>query len=353
MRKATTNVLALALAIALAAASVSSALGARFVPRDEHIDIGRRRALLVTDGNGSTTDFVETDFSSPHNFLMLSPTREGAYPAVVFAHGLCGPGKTYHEFLHGIAREGYVVVANLEQQDCSESLFTVFSSSPFPKLEAAANGGVMLGNLRQEVDFLLGNSSFDGENLALVGHSMGGGAVIDLAAELASSHPGLVKAVAAIAPWNGIGAKGAPRPSRVAHEIKAPLLLICSNMDQLVPCSGEIGSYTGASKNPMAKGLFNTLFKGTDDTWFGGVEAIKEDAMRGESNVTYVDLPDGGHFALAGISKEQLEGIGEEWGQPKMLVDMMLASGEINLGNPEDTGEEVREDVIDFLKQHL
>jgi len=89
------------------------------------------------------------------------------------------------------------------------------------------------------------------------------------------------------------------------------------------------------------------------DTWFGGVEAIKEDAMRGESNVTYVDLPDGGHFALAGISKEQLEGIGEEWGQPKMLVDMMLASGEINLGNPEDTGEEVREDVIDFLKQHL
>ena len=254
----TTTVLALALAASCALA--------RPVRDLDHI----RRYLLVTD-DAPVVDFVETDFSSPHNFLMLTPSaaKNGTsnattYPAVIFGHGLCGPAQTYHELLHAIAEQGFIVLANFEQQDCSESMFTVFSRHPYPKLQVASNGGVMLDNMRKEVDFLLGNPSFDGENLALVGHSMGGGAVIDLAAELASSHPGLVKAVAAIAPWNGIGAKGAPMPSHVASQIKSPLLLICSSMDQLVPCSGKVGAYTGAYKNPMAKGLYNTLFSGTD-----------------------------------------------------------------------------------------
>ena len=75
--------------------------------------------------------------------------------------------------------------------------------------------------------------------------------------------------------------------------------------------------------------------------------------MRGSSNVTYVELPDGGHFALAGISKSQLEGLGEVWSEPKMLVDMFLATGEINIGRPGETAKIVREDVVDFLNQHL
>ena len=75
--------------------------------------------------------------------------------------------------------------------------------------------------------------------------------------------------------------------------------------------------------------------------------------MRGSSNVTYVELPDAGHFALAGISKAQLEGLGEEWSEPKMMVDMFLATGEINIGNPTETAKIVREDVLDFLNHHL
>lgn len=75
--------------------------------------------------------------------------------------------------------------------------------------------------------------------------------------------------------------------------------------------------------------------------------------MRGSSNVTYVELPDGGHFALAGISKAQLEGLGEEWSEPRMMVDMFLDSGEINIGNPRETANIVREDVLDFLNQYL
>ena len=72
--------------------------------------------------------------------------------------------------------------------------------------------------------------------IAMVGHSMGGGGSISAAAMLEESDPGLIKAVIAVAPWNGVQ----PMPSAQIPKLgKTPTLLICSAGDSLVPCSGK------------------------------------------------------------------------------------------------------------------
>ena len=154
----------------------------------------------------------KTYFSSPHSFVMFTPsakngtdtTESEKFPAIIFAHGLCGPVDDYEALIQSIAQQGFIVLANREQVGCGPSWRQIFTFNAFGNVRKAADGGVMVENLRQEVDFLLNwnqTPTFDGSRIGLVGHSMGGGAVIDLAAKLATTHPDLVKAVAAIAPW--------------------------------------------------------------------------------------------------------------------------------------------------------
>ena len=286
-------------------------------------------ALLILLGMAATVAAVPpyevdvTSFGEPHGFVVGVPRTKGgdqgprSFPAIVFGHGLCGRAQDYAAITKAVAERGYVVVANTEQEDCGNagSIFSVFSSDPFPKLRESSDGGVMVANMEEEVDWLLSNESvpFDGRRLGLLGHSMGGGAVIDLAAKLEYSKPGLVKGVVALAPWNGIN--DASVPSSVAGKITAPLLLVCSKMDQLCPCSGKVGAATNMTKNWASQGAFDTIFKGKPEDWYGGVDAIFDAAAGGSSNgTTIVRLDNGGHFALAGITEAQLRQLSAKMG---------------------------------------
>jgi len=215
------------------------------------------------------TSMAPEDWFGGHTFRMYTPNgtkAEEKFPAVIFAHGLCGPEEDYEGILRVIASHGYIVLANAEQEYCGRASVSAFfqflTNDPFPDLRRAADGSVMINNLREEVDFVLSkNESFpydEGAGIALIGHSMGGAAVLDLAASLGSSKP--IRGVAVIAPWNGI--TDAATPSSVAGNIKSPVLLFCSKMDQLCPCSGEVGAATGAGQNWASDFLFNTIFAG-------------------------------------------------------------------------------------------
>lgn len=215
------------------------------------------------------TSMAPEDWFGGHTFRIYTPNgtkTEEKFPAVIFAHGLCGPEEDYEGILRVIASHGFIILSNAEQEYCGRASVSAFfqflTNDPFPDLRRAADGEVMINNLREEVDFVLSkNESFpydEGAGIALVGHSMGGAAVLDLAASLGSSKP--VRGVAAIAPWNGI--TDAATPSSVAGNIKSPVLLFCSKMDQLCPCSGEVGAATGAGQTWASDVLFNTIFAG-------------------------------------------------------------------------------------------
>mmetsp|Transcript_14866 Transcript_14866/g.28757 ORF Transcript_14866/g.28757 Transcript_14866/m.28757 type:complete len:341 (+) Transcript_14866:237-1259(+) len=261
----------------------------------------------------ATYQVKQSEVKSPHNALLFTPQGTGneTFPAIIFAHGLCGPAKLYTEMLKTLAGNGYVVMANQEQEICqSPSIwnpFSVFSS--IGNLRAQSDGKTMVDHIMEEVEFLRGRDDTL-EEIALVGHSMGGGAVIDAAAKLEGSDPGLVKALVAIAPWNGITKTSTP--SDVASEISAPMLIICSENDQICPCSGEIGLATGFGRSWMSDYALEAIFYTQDHTWKGGVEAIFKDAEEGDANTTLIKFHNGGHFALAGISDSQLEALGKQ-----------------------------------------
>merc|ERR1719420_1252320 len=107
---------------------------------------------------------------------------------------------------------------------------------------------------------------------------MGGAAVINLAAALSSRLPGLIKAVVAIAPWNG----ATPSPSEVVGQLDAPLLLFCSMGDHICPCQGPAFKHFSnrltrwAANNLILRVLFPTYRGGI--AWKGGAEAIYRNA---------------------------------------------------------------------------
>ena len=72
-------------------------------------------------------------------------------------------------------------------------------------------------------------SGVDAGALSLAGHSMGGGAAINAAAALVrSGRPDLIKAVAAIAPWNGVE----PTPSESVQDLgEVPLMVSSLNWE--------------------------------------------------------------------------------------------------------------------------
>jgi hypothetical protein len=195
---------------------------------------------------------------------------------------------------------------------------------------------------------------------------MGGGAVIDAAAKLSEQEEeGVLKAVVAIAPWNGIPL--ASRPSDVAGEIKAPTLLFCSETDQITPCSGPWMSGNPAlGSSWMSETLLANAFYTTDNTWGGGVQAIFDDTNNkddDDTTTTYLlQFPNGGHFSLAGIGDDKLRklgqeiakgsGLGEWWNS--FFIDYNIGVGE-DKSNPlgaetaKSVGDSVRSLTIAFL----
>ena len=229
---------------------------------------------------------------SPHPALLVRPepgSAEGVadpltWPVLIFAHGMCGSPELYSDSLRVAASWGYVVIANVDQVTCDLDLggddLVSAAAGSIPAFRRSSNSSLMVSNLASEVGWL--SSELDGEadveRVAVVGHSMGGAAVINLAAALSSRLPGLIKAVVAIAPWNG----ATPSPSEVVGQLDAPLLLFCSMGDHVCPCQGPAFKHFSnrvtrwAANNFILRVLFPTYRGGI--AWKGGVEAIYRNA---------------------------------------------------------------------------
>ena len=174
--------------------------------------------------------------------LLLVPEEKNSteksrrWPGIVFGHGLCGAAMSYSDTLEMLCSWGFVIIANQEQEDCGIANIRrpLQSLRSRGKFQYATNSAVMAGNIKRNLHYLAMRSDVNPDALALMGHSMGGGVSIDVAAEVNPDQPGFIKAVIGIAPWNG----AKPTPSSVVAEIGAPLLLFCSSTDSLCPCTG-------------------------------------------------------------------------------------------------------------------
>lgn len=252
-------------------------------------------------------------------------TATEKWPAVVFAHGLCGPAARYSELLERVSSWGFIVLANEKQEDCGaldiskpvESMENLFLA-PF-KFGNAVNFSAMAKNVESNLDYLQTRGDVDPNALALMGHSMGAGIVVDVAARLAKPHPKRVKAVVSIAPWNGVE----PTPSSVVHEMNTPLLIFCSMSDTLCPCSGPatITDTQGLVTGPAALGIPVLFGPGEDSTWHGGAKAIFEHAR----HATLIDVKAVSHFTIAGAGSGA---------QMQKLADWARETSGLNFSKP-------------------
>lgn len=223
------------------------------------------------------------------------------WPGVVFAHGICGPAEKYSSSLIRLASWGFIVIANQKQGDCGvmnvnhplATLGNIFQLQL--KFHNAADFSLMADDIRSNLNYLIGRSDVDSDRIALMGHSMGGGMVIDVASELGKQQSNIVKAVVAIAPWNGVH----PTPSSIVNDSNAPILIFCSMTDALCPCSGEVqlsdtqGIFT-TKLSPIIPLLFGPQ---SNPTWNGGSMAILENSK----NLILMNIDQVSHLTIAGI----------------------------------------------------
>ena len=124
---------------------------------------------------------------------------------------------------------------------------------------------------------------------------MGGGMVIDVASELGKQQSNIIKAVVAIAPWNGVQ----PTPSSIVNDSNAPILIFCSMTDALCPCSGEVqlsdtqGIFT-KKLSPIIPLLFGPQ---SNPTWNGGSMAI----LKNSKDLILMNVSQVSHLSIAGI----------------------------------------------------
>ncbi|MDG2054350.1 MAG: dienelactone hydrolase family protein [Phycisphaerales bacterium] len=245
---------------------------------------------------------------SDQGLLLIPQTTDSSqskqqWPGLVFAHGLCGPARSYSDTLQRLCSWGFVIIANQEQEDCGvmDIRQPLQSFGSHAKFQHCADSSIMAGNIKKNLHYLASRSDVNAESLALIGHSMGGGVVIDVAANLNSEHAGLVKAVVAIAPWNG----AQPIPSSVVDKISAPLLLFCSSSDSLCPCSGPatVTDTQGPFTSPAAIGIPMLFGPGADAHWNGGVAAIYKNAV----TATLMQVDKASHMTIAGTDGVQMQ----------------------------------------------
>ena len=268
--------------------------------------------------------------------LLFLPKAESSankkWPVVVFAHGLCGPANRYSDSLTRIASWGFIVLANQKQEDCglmdaSKPLSSLgnFFLMPF-KFEHAVSFSTMIKNVESNIDYVLKRPDVDPDRLGLLGHSMGGGIVFDVAARLEKSRPGVVKAVIGVAPWNGVR----PTPSTVVDQIQAPVLILCSRSDKLCPCSGEvtITDTQGLVTSPASVGIPLLFGPDTDSTWHGGSVAIFEHAR----DATLIEVSSVSHFTIMGTDDGE---------QMQSLSDWAGRESGLNFNHPDRTYQEI------------
>ena len=223
------------------------------------------------------------------------------WPGVVFAHGICGPAEKYSSSLSRLASWGFMVIANQKQGDCgvmnvNHPLATLGNFFQLRlKFHNAADFSLMADDIRSNLNYLIGRFDVDSDRIALMGHSMGGGMVIDVASELGKQQSNIVKAVVEIAPWNGVH----PTPSSIVNDSNAPILIFCSMTDVLCPCSGEVqlsdtqGIFT-KKLSPIIPLLFGPQ---SNPTWNGGSMAI----LKNSKDLILMNVSQVSHLSIAGI----------------------------------------------------
>jgi len=223
------------------------------------------------------------------------------WPGVVFAHGICGPAEKYSSSLSRLASWGFMVIANQKQGDCgvmnvNHPLATLGNFFQLRlKFHNAADFSLMADDIRSNLNYLIGRFDVDSDRIALMGHSMGGGMVIDVASELGKQQSNIVKAVVAIAPWNGVH----PTPSSIVNDSNAPILIFCSMTDALCPCSGEVqlsdtqGIFT-KKLSPIIPLLFGPQ---SNPTWNGGSMEI----LKNSKDLILMNVSQVSHLSIAGI----------------------------------------------------
>ncbi|MEE3328679.1 MAG: dienelactone hydrolase family protein [Myxococcota bacterium] len=283
--------------------------------------------------------------------LLFTPSDPSAsdkkWPAVVFAHGLCGPTTRYSDTLKRVSSWGFIIIANEKQEDCGEPMspshpveaMKNFFSMPF-KLGSALNFDSMAKNVESNVEYLLTRDDVNPDAIALMGHSMGGGIIFDVAANLTESQPDIIKAIIGLAPWNGVK----PHPSSVVEKITAPILIFCSMSDALCPCSGEvtITDTQGLMTGPASMGIPWLFGPGSDSTWHGGSMAIFENAR----NATLIEVKDVSHFTIAGT---------DDGAQMQDLADFAHGISGLNFNEPDRPYRNIPtlEYAVAFLNQAL
>ena len=268
------------------------------------------------------------------------------WPAVVFAHGLCGPAEKYSSTLSRLASWGFIVIANQEQGDCgvinvNHPLATLGNLFQLPvKFSNAVDFSRMADDIRANLNYLVGRSDVDSTRLALMGHSMGGGMVIDVASELGEQQSNIVKAVVAIAPWNGVQ----PTPSSIVDNANAPILIFCSMTDALCPCSGEVQlSDTQAIFTNNVSPVIPLFFgRQSDSTWNGGSMAI----LKNSKDAILMNVNQVSHFTIAGI---------DNGGEMQDFSDWARSETGLNFNRPSRSYSDIptMEYSVAFLNQIL
>merc|ERR1719174_1290292 len=270
-------------------------------------------------------------------------------PGVVFVKGFCGTVAVYDPLLEHLASFGMAVVANQDQEDCLSIDIQKALSDPLPfavkeaaqaipalvgqvaqdpvgfarnlvvgatshlisygveegeDIVPAARDSQMMFNDAKDVDqmtrhtersleWLRAQPYVDPDNIAFVGHSLGGGDAILAAGELARAGKPGPKAVVAIAPMNYH--QYGEKPSHVVGSIEAPVLMFCSPSDYQVPCRGP--AFTVGVPAPLTK-----IVRAALPSIIGGMTL---DAMAMEpiwdhaNNAVLLEVLDGTHLAMA------------------------------------------------------
>ncbi|WP_328474499.1 alpha/beta fold hydrolase [Actinoplanes sp. NBC_00393] len=131
----------------------------------------------------------------------VHPAASGRHPGVVVAHGFSGSAKLMASFGDTLAARGYVVVL-LD--------FTGHGANPRPLPDEAAGTASSTAALQQDLDVAMAHlrslPDVDPARVALVGHSMGAGAVTRYAA----AHPEVTATVAISLPDSSVATAEGP-----------------------------------------------------------------------------------------------------------------------------------------------